>query len=1093
MAGTTSTSVSTRLDHRTTSKSKDEGVGPSPAGSSGAIADETDRRVTEECAALQRRLDQLRRRHHQLSQRVHRVQTKSGVEVAYSELKEVVARGQEIFRMPCLMSKSGQLAAQMAQKEEKAGTNVGRHLSEQDRSRVTRRCGIHSAVISISEKLCDSSATESSSEEEDMPTKVDFFNGKQKLTPFRYATRDASAAPRHPAWRWAAQRAAMGARWTWLQAQVSELEYRIRQQHELCRQLRTSKQPCLQYSRQHSSHESSSSSAAVAAGSASASSSPSPQLSAGTATSTTLTSEGQCARSVPLNDNFRKRRLVLAQRVSSQAAESVPMDALQPSCDCAAFYPRLELCVRCSLLHAQSRRERLELCEEQRPVQLHSGVGSGGAGNVGGASGSAHSLPHGSHHVGLASAAAHEAQLARQLLSTPSGERQSEGSRLAGYDEPFHGVLSGREDVSLSMHYESLLRAGYSSVLYKNAYAPSHTGSGGTAEAIVEAVAAGRRKESALREDGANTGSGQAGGLTSGASSAGASKGDETSPSAPKRKRHSSHAASRANKNERKSTGASGNTTRPTATEPPVSKKRRSDRSRLASLASVARRSNSVDSQELADEETITDTNAERNNSHPNRPRKTSYVSQQESSYDIDNIIPYGMMSCTRLVERLKYKEILTPKWRLVHIPPEESSAIKVGGGAVMSPLPERTNDHAASAPTSNRSETNSSRSAHEGEQSAGNRHKDGRIGVESGELAYDGGDDDDVVDVEDISDAALQVRHARQEALERERFSAYLKPKLSHQGGPSSSATSVSAGANSRRARTDSSTENNNGSSTGGGSRSKEFSSSGASSKVKELDESATPGGSDRGVLTPAAGGKVKEDTVSNSHSTKAKRQHRSLSQDWTMLQSSSAPTPYAPRQFPLSDADWERMQNENSVQSDDEMQTATGGDKDDKTDSSLQDGAVFADDKEDVELQPPVQAENNKRTHDSTGRHGRQKHQRLVSNLRTGGTPEGLTPVASPDTRGGVKKQSTGELDLGAIQAFELSKVRKQLDSQKLAPRTRSSPVIGGNDVAGKVDTGNPPLPRWLDNDKSPDPDLLEELANAEWSTEEDVVQSD
>lgn len=94
----------------------DEGVGPSPAGSSGAIADETDRRVTEECAALQRRLDQLRRRHHQLSQRVHRVQTKSGVEVAYSELKEVVARGQEIFRMPCLMSKSGQLAAQMAQK-----------------------------------------------------------------------------------------------------------------------------------------------------------------------------------------------------------------------------------------------------------------------------------------------------------------------------------------------------------------------------------------------------------------------------------------------------------------------------------------------------------------------------------------------------------------------------------------------------------------------------------------------------------------------------------------------------------------------------------------------------------------------------------------------------------------------------------------------------------------------------------------------------------------------------------------------------------------------------------------------------------------
>lgn len=55
-------------------------------------------------------------------------------------------------------------------------------------------------------------------------------------------------------------------------------------------------------------------------------------------------------------------------------------------------------------------------------------------------------------------------------------------------------------------------------------------------------------------------------------------------------------------------------------------------------------------------------------------PSAASYVSQQESSYDIDNIIPYGMMSCTRLVERLKYKEILTPKWRLVHIPVVEPS-----------------------------------------------------------------------------------------------------------------------------------------------------------------------------------------------------------------------------------------------------------------------------------------------------------------------------------------------------------------------------------------------------------------------------------
>ncbi|OQR70701.1 hypothetical protein BIW11_11458 [Tropilaelaps mercedesae] len=498
------------------------------------------------------------------------------------------------------------------------------------------------------------------------------------------------------------------------------------------------------------------------------------------------------------------------------------------------------------------------------------------------------------------------------------------------------------------MHYESLLRAGYSSVLYKNAYAPAHaaaaaaaaaasssSSSSANSETIADAVTAGRRKEVAIREDGSSGGSS---GTVMGtnAESANASR-DESSPSAPKRKRHSSHAASRASKNERKSTGGSGNSSRPAAAaaaEPAVAKKRRSDRSRLTSLTSAARRSNSVDSQELADEETIADTNAERNNSHPNRPRKTSYVSQQESSYDIDNIIPYGMMSCTRLVERLKYKEILTPKWRLVHISPEGPSAKAVAA----SPGEGLCSDAILTPPDG--LDTNSSTSALDGEEIP-DRDKDVHIGAESGELACDGGGDDDI---EDVSDSALQTRHARQEALERERFSAYLKPKLSHQSGPSST-SSVSAGANSRRARIDSATDINT-TSGGGGLRSKESSAPGTSSKVKESEESGIHSGSDRGPPTPAAGGKSKED-VSSSHSTKAKRQHRSMSQDWTMLQSSTAPTPYAPRQFPLSDAEWERMQSENPVQSSGGTTTAatTIGDKEDKADAGLQEPAVFAD----------------------------------------------------------------------------------------------------------------------------------------------------
>ncbi|MGH0136760.1 UNVERIFIED_CONTAM: hypothetical protein FKN15_016874 [Acipenser sinensis] len=44
-------------------------------------------------------------------------------------------------------------------------------------------------------------------------------------------------------WQWVEQRATVGSRWSWLQAQVSDLEYRIRQQTELYRHIRTNKVP----------------------------------------------------------------------------------------------------------------------------------------------------------------------------------------------------------------------------------------------------------------------------------------------------------------------------------------------------------------------------------------------------------------------------------------------------------------------------------------------------------------------------------------------------------------------------------------------------------------------------------------------------------------------------------------------------------------------------------------------------------------------------------------------------------------------------------------------------------------------------------
>lgn len=45
------------------------------------------------------------------------------------------------------------------------------------------------------------------------------------------------------AWRWARDRAAVASRWTWLLAQISDLEYRIRQHNELYQQIKKTKGP----------------------------------------------------------------------------------------------------------------------------------------------------------------------------------------------------------------------------------------------------------------------------------------------------------------------------------------------------------------------------------------------------------------------------------------------------------------------------------------------------------------------------------------------------------------------------------------------------------------------------------------------------------------------------------------------------------------------------------------------------------------------------------------------------------------------------------------------------------------------------------
>ncbi|KAK3106503.1 hypothetical protein FSP39_021317 [Pinctada imbricata] len=78
----------------------------------------------------------------------------------------------------------------------------------------------------------DSDATESSSGGESCD-EYDDYEQERKVPP--------PSLHRRAEWKWSADRAGVASRWTWLQAQVSDLEYRIRQQSEIFKQIRHAK------------------------------------------------------------------------------------------------------------------------------------------------------------------------------------------------------------------------------------------------------------------------------------------------------------------------------------------------------------------------------------------------------------------------------------------------------------------------------------------------------------------------------------------------------------------------------------------------------------------------------------------------------------------------------------------------------------------------------------------------------------------------------------------------------------------------------------------------------------------------------------
>ncbi|XP_060526021.1 KAT8 regulatory NSL complex subunit 1 [Cylas formicarius] len=87
--------------------------------------------------------------------------------------------------------------------------------------------------LRLVQRAADSDATESSSGGESCDEMQTYSNPHQQYLSIQ----------KRALWKYSTERAAIAARWTWLQSQISDLEYRIRQHTELHKQIRASKGP----------------------------------------------------------------------------------------------------------------------------------------------------------------------------------------------------------------------------------------------------------------------------------------------------------------------------------------------------------------------------------------------------------------------------------------------------------------------------------------------------------------------------------------------------------------------------------------------------------------------------------------------------------------------------------------------------------------------------------------------------------------------------------------------------------------------------------------------------------------------------------
>ncbi|XP_072417990.1 KAT8 regulatory NSL complex subunit 1 isoform X2 [Chiloscyllium punctatum] len=205
-----------------------------------------DTEVHSRTLLAQTRQSEIERRACRLRKRLEVVQAKQVERHVQQQLGGFVEK--TVHRLPhldCLKRQDGSLrnqqlvfACKSDSASRKGGENVSETLANFFKSSSVSK-GIEKFVSSsdsklrFSENAFDSDVTESSSGGES-DTEEELF-AKVGMEQYQAPVWQRSE------WRWAIERAAIVSRWNWLQAHVSDLEYRIRQQTDIYRQIRANK------------------------------------------------------------------------------------------------------------------------------------------------------------------------------------------------------------------------------------------------------------------------------------------------------------------------------------------------------------------------------------------------------------------------------------------------------------------------------------------------------------------------------------------------------------------------------------------------------------------------------------------------------------------------------------------------------------------------------------------------------------------------------------------------------------------------------------------------------------------------------------